>query len=228
MNEINFLPESYLQAQKRRGRLLRQVALVASVAGCLIVATVGLKANSASQRNHAERLEETVRAEQGALTVFSGLEDEHASLTKRVELQRRLEPPVTYHQIVTELSQALPAEVAVTEVVMRSVRPAPEPIETDAQREARLKREEDREKAAKIEPHLVGIEIQGLASDDLAVATLVSTLDGHPLFSRVTMRSSRAVSRNGLQAREFSLTTTVDLDRKFRWIEADQEVAHAD
>ena len=229
MNQINFLPESYRRAQKRRGRLLRQIALVSSVAGCLVIATIGLKANSIGQSRAADRLEQTLEAEQGALGVISDIEQRHASLLKRAELKRTLIPPVSYHQALGALSQNMPEQIAVTELIMTSVRPKPEPIETDAEREARLKRNATpKDQPAPYEPHLIGIELEALAPDDLAVASFVAQLDESPLFSRVTMRSSRAVVTDGLQARRFSLTATIDLDREFRWSDANPEVAHAD
>ncbi|MEM7626844.1 MAG: PilN domain-containing protein [Planctomycetota bacterium] len=229
MNQINFLPESYLRTQKRRGRLLRQIALVSSIAGCLVLATIGLKANSMNQSRTADRLEQTVKAEQGALGVLSNMEEQHASLLKRAQLKRTLIPPVSYHQTIGALSQAMPEVIAVTELTMTSVRPKPEPIETDAQREARLKRQASPSKEpTPYEPNVIGIELQGLAPDDLAVASFVAALDESPLFSRVTMRSSRAAVSHGLHVRQFDLTATIDLDRDFEWTNANPEVAHAD
>lgn len=229
MNQINFLPDSFFRAQKRRGRLFRQIALVSSITGCLVVATIALKANSISQSRTADRLEETVEAEQGALSVISGVERQHASLLKRTQLKRTLIPPVSYHRAIGALSHALPQEIAITELIMTSVNPKPEPIETDAQREARLKRQATpKSEAPAYEPHLIGIELEGLAPDDLAVANFVGALDESPLFARVTMRSSRAATSRGLQVRQFNLTATIDLNREFRWTGADSEVAHVD
>lgn len=229
MNQINFLPESYYRAQKRRGRLLRQCAVVGAIAGCVVLATIAIKANSISQARTADRLEQTVEAEQGAISIISDIEKQHASLLKRAQLKRVLIPPVSYHETINALGQALPAEIAITDLVIQTVTPKPEPIETDAQREARLKREADpRNQAKPDEPHLIEIELSGLAPDDLAVANFVAALDADALFSRVTMHSSQAAVSEGLQVRRFSLTATVDLGREFQWTDAQPEVAHVD
>ena len=100
MNQVNFLPESYRRAQQRRGRTLRQTALVGATLFSCVLATVGLKAKSHGMAQSADRLEETVDAEQNALGVIGELEKQHASLTKRTELKKTLMPPVAYHQAI--------------------------------------------------------------------------------------------------------------------------------
>jgi len=229
MNQINFLPESYRRSQQRRGRMLRQAVLVLSVAGCLVLAAIVAETHSRSERLHAERLEDTVKSEQVTLGALAEIEHDHAALLNRARLRQELEPAVMYSQVIAALSKAMPEEVAVTGVEMLTVKPKPEPKETEAQREARKRRSSRHEnKDVVYEPYLIQLEIDGLAPDDVSVAMLVAALDEHPLFSRVTMRSSRTTNTQGLQAREFSLTATIDLDREFDWIEPSSEVAHAD
>lgn len=223
--QVDFLPESYRKARRRRGRLFRQVALVGSIAGCLALATVALKTHSVSQRRTAERLEDTVKSEQNALGVVSGLNQERRALLENFDLKKELAPPITYSQVIAEIGHALPEGVAMVELAMRSVRPKPEPLVDKP--EGRKASDDDKPKP--VEPNLIGVELQGLAPDDLTVATLVSTLDENAMFSRVTMRSSESVTTQGLLARQFNLTAIVDLDRQIRW--ADQtptEVAHVD
>lgn len=226
MTQVDFLPESYHQARKLRGRLIRQIVLVACVAGCLVAATIGIKAHSLNQARTAERLEDTADSERTALNLISGLDHERQALLKSFELKRELEPPVTYAQVLASLGHVLPEGIAVTELSMMSVRPEPEPLR-DAKSAGRKQPQAQAE--APREPDLIGLEIRGLAPDDLAVAVLVSALDEHPLFERVTMRSSEGVEEDGLLAREFNLTATVDVDREFRWVnEVTEEVAHAE
>ncbi|MBB6430030.1 PilN domain-containing protein [Algisphaera agarilytica] len=226
MTRVDFLPESYHRVQQRRGRLFRQVILLGATVGCLAVATIGLKAHTANQLRTAERLEETVEAERAALGLITGLDHERQALQKSFDLKRELDPPLTYAQVLAAFGHALPEGVAVSELAMTSVRPEPERITAEESKG----RKQNKEKAdEKREPHLIGLELRGLAPDDLTVAQLVSALDEHPMFGRVTMRFSEGVQMQGLIAREFSLTATVDLDREFRWTsDVTEEVAHAD
>lgn len=223
--QVDFLPESYRKARQRRGRLVRQIALVGSIAGCLALATLTMKAHSHSQRATAERLEDTVKSEQTALGVVSGLNQERRQLLDNFDLKKELAPPIIYSQVIAEIGHALPEGVAMMELAMRSVRPKPEALVE--KNEGR--KESDANKPKPYEPNLIGIELRGLAPDDLTVATLVSTLDENAMFSRVTMRSSEAVTTQGLHARQFNLTAIVDLDRDIRWADdAPTEVAHVD
>lgn len=226
MTQVDFLPESYHRARQRRGRVTRQIALVAGVAACLVTATVGLKAHSISQSRTADRLEATVESERTAMGVITGLNHERKQLLKTFDLKEELTPSVKYSTVLAFLGHALPEGVAITELSMLTVRPKPEPIDVE-KANGRKSRVETDEPVR--EPHLIGIELKGLAPDDLGVALLVSALDEHPMFGRVTMRSSEGVTIQGLMAREFSLTATVDLDREFRWISRDiEEVAHVE
>ena len=231
MNQVDFLPESYRRTQQRRGRQLRHIMLVLAVASGLVFAAAATKSQTRKAKLNAERLEGTVESEQVTLGALADLEREHKGLMNRSRLRRELEPTVMYSQVIASITEVLPAEVALSELTMQTVKPAPEPKETDAQREARQRRSaKNKDKKPIYEPHLIGVEITGLASDDLAVAHLVSSLDAHPLFSRVTMRSSRTIQTQGVHAREFSLTATVDLDRELKWANPDAlvEVTLAD
>ncbi len=227
MNQIDFLPESYRRTNQRRGRRVRQIMLVVIVVLVLIGTTVAMKTHTANLTRTAERLDDTVQTEQGSLGVLAMLKRERDELQKHIELQRDLLPAVSYSQVIAAISHALPEEIAIRDLVLRTVQPKPEPIETDAMREARLAqsaRVKTSGQKPPVEPHLIGIELEGVSPSDLAVATLISTLDQDPLFSRVTMRSSRSVERHHLRMREFTLTATVDLDRRFEWTQTVAEV----
>ncbi|MEM9883752.1 MAG: PilN domain-containing protein [Planctomycetota bacterium] len=212
---MNFLPKSYRQARSRRGRVMRRVALVAAAAGCVGAATVGMKAHSRSLRLTAERLEDTVQTERTTMGVITGLDKRRSELLAQFDLKRELVPALTYSQVLSALSATLPEGVAVSELAMRSVRPKPEPRvvpEATGRRGGGAVSEEPA-----YEPDVVGVELIGLAPDDLSVASWVAALDGHPFFSKVSLRSTRPVETRGLIARRFSLSAVVDLDREFRW-----------
>ena len=230
MNQIDFLPESFRRRQRRRGRLIRQIVAVFAVAAVLAGTAVLMRGHSRGLQATAQRLEDTVDTERGSLGMLAMLQRERDQLEKQVELQRELTPEVSYSQVLAALTRSLPPGVAIRELTLRTVYPKPEPIETDAEREARLaksNRQRTQKIPATVEPYLIGIEFRGVSPTDMAVATLIATLDDDPLFSRVTMRSSRGVERQNLRLREFTLTATVDLDRHFEWTPPIQELADA-
>ncbi|MEM6459757.1 MAG: PilN domain-containing protein [Planctomycetota bacterium] len=216
------MPKSYRQARSRRGRLMRRVALVAAVAGCVGAATVGMKAHSRSLRLTAERLEDTVRTERTTMGVITGLDKRRSELLAQFDLERELVPALTYTQVLASLAGTLPEGVAVSELAMRSVRPKPEPrVEPERPNRRATAAKTDDEPV--YEPDVIGVEVVGLAPDDLSVAAWVAALDAHPFFSKVSLRSTRQVQTRGLIARRFALTAVVDLDRDFRWNDAAAE-----
>jgi hypothetical protein len=227
MSELNFIPDSYYRAQRRRGRRVRQGLLLLAVAAGLCVAGVGMKGRSLAQLETAERLEEVLDTEQGSLGVLAMLQREKQELVQQVDLHRDLVPTVSYADVIAAVNHALPDEIAMTELVLRSVRPDPEP-RAAADTTTATRRGGQAEETQDHEPNLIGLELLGLAPDDLAIARLVSNLHEDPLFSRIKMRSSRALTVGPIRAREFSLTLTVDLDRRIEWIDSPAEVAHAD
>ena len=223
MNQVDFLPAQYHRVRKLRGKMLRRLMLLAVITGGFVVAGGGLKAHSLQQKRFAERLEDTVRTESGTLGLLSDLDHRRQQLLQQLELKQELSQPVAYHVVVATLAESMPKDVAAVQLTLTSVRPEPK---TRAQLDEEAKEElAPIKKPAKVEPYLIGVELEALAPDDLAVASLISKLDQHPLFSRVTLRSSRAVETRGLLARRFRLTATVDLDREFRWTEHPMEVA---
>lgn len=74
------------------------------------------------------------------------------------------------------------------------------------------------------ERRYLALELEGFALDDLDVATLVSALEGHPLFSEVSLDYSRPRSVDGLDARAFRLSCRIDLMRRYSFAEADVDV----
>ncbi len=219
MNHVDFLPPSYRRRQRRIARTYRQVALVAVAATLLGFWAVALEANHYGQRKLAEQLESSVQAKADRLTVLARMDRTYAALTRQSEVYRELSQPVSYTQVLGVLATLLPDEVAVTDLLLESVRPTP--------RKASDKPDKKAAKTKVKQDDFIRVELEALAPDDLSVATFVSELDANPLFSGVKMRSSRSVETRGVYARQFRLTALVDLDRDFEWTDR-QEVARAD
>jgi len=227
MNSVNFLPESYRKDQQRRGRFTRQVMLVAAVALCLMVWGVGLKLHGASQRTYAQQMEDTVQSELGKLVVMADLEREHATLIQQIKTERGLVEPVEMAQVIAMIGESLPAELAVSELVVNAVRPSPEPL-LEKKANARRSKKKAGQDEDQSPPHYLSIELVGVAPSDMSVANFIFALDEHPLFSRVQLNSSRGVEHAGLLAREFTMSAQIQLDCDIRWNNAEGEVAHVD
>jgi hypothetical protein len=226
MNNVNFLPKSYLRRQKRQRRLLRQSGLIAVSLVALGFWFVGLKAENYRLGNLAAQTEASVKQAEAELQQIKTYQREIGSLQAEHELNRQLAQPVSYGQVLAVLGAITPDEVAMTRLSLDSHRPEPAKAEVAGSSKRKAKRASKEVKAE--EPDFIEVEIDGLAPDDISVAALISELDSHPLFSSVKIRSSRSIETRGVIARQFYLSAKVDLAREFEWTPATQEVAHVD
>ncbi|MEM8737218.1 MAG: hypothetical protein AAGG38_01905 [Planctomycetota bacterium] len=223
MNYVDFLPQSYREQRRKSLRILREFIVVGSVLGGLLLLTLMVKTHSHSQKQTAERLESTLTAEQATLNIYEDIRQQRLRLLEHFEIKKTLTPSITYSQVLSVLGAAIPEEITVTTLTMRSVRPTPDKIE-DTKNQKRQKRETVEVPSR----NYIVIEFEALAPDDMVIAELISAIDQHPLFSKVGMQSSREIETRGVVARRFNLAAEIDVNREFHWVAPDQEVAHVD
>lgn len=214
MNQVNFLPASYVQRQAQRRRSCRQAVLVAAATLCLIGWWVGQRGQTAMLRQQAEAIEARASAARAQMTELAALEMEHRRLVRQVNLQRELAQPVNHTQVLATMAELLPRSVTLLELSMHTRRPAPEPRRTP---EEAKKRAEGKKKAErKSEPDRIEMELVAVAPDNMTVAQVIGELDAHPLFDDVMLRHSREIETQGVRGRHFRLLMTVDLSRQYR------------
>lgn len=220
MKQVNFLPESYVRTQQRRKRVYRQFSLIVVAAVCFAFWGIGLQADRVHHRRLAEEVESAMVNEKSKLDAMASLDKDYQALSRQAELNRELTQPVTFTRVLETLGELTPQEVAMVDLSLVSVRPTPQATST---KKANKKSDEPEKR----QPDLIEVELEALAPSDLSVAKLVSSLSDSPLFTSVKMRSSRTVEQDGYYVRRFRLTAVIDLDREFRWVSEDQEVADA-
>lgn len=218
MNEINFLPASYLYQRGQRRRSLIHLAMI----GTALIAGVAFwtvqRGQTASMRREVESLEAQAQTVQQQRTASAKLLTEYKALLHQTRVQRELAQPVTQTQVLSVLGDVLPSTVTLTQVEVAATRPKPASMEDAA---AKPKPGSKKSAGAKAEaaasgPEYLTIRVQGVAPDDLTVANLVGTLSEHPLFGEVRLRHSRAVSLMDATVRNFEMTMRVDLQRDIR------------
>ena len=67
---------------------------------------------------------------------------------------------------------------------------------------------------------LLIVELEGVAPNDAEVAVMVSGLEGHELFSKVSLDFTRSAEVEGQGAREFRVTSVIDLDARYEFVAA--------
>lgn len=208
MNGVNFLPDSFYQKRARRRRTWRQRALVLGVAGLLGLWSLSVFSGTSDLRQRAEQLESDAQAAQLHRTALVQLREQHAALDKQVAVRRELVQPIGYAQTLAVLTAMLPDSITLEKLSLTTV----------------LQHEEG---DAQPQNDHIALSMEGLALDDLTVASLVADLDDSPLFDNVKLRGSRGETVRGIAARRFRVDLTLNLEREFVPPPTGQEVADA-
>lgn len=150
--------------------------------------------------------------------VVNRLLAEISEVEATVTRYNRLAWPVRATEAIDAIAAVTPANVTLTDL---SITP---------REEKSTSRSASRDKSHKPAPStaapeaprpIMVIEMEGVASDDAAVASFVSGVDGHALFSRVTLDFTRAKPLGGREVRNFRVTSEVDLSLRYQFVGAD-------
>ena len=214
-NEINFLPQSFLQQQARQQRKYRHAVLV----GLAALALCGLFTVQQGQAHLLGRELSNRQREIDALRQRLGKLDEYQlqfdQLQHQLSVQREIIPPLTHTSILASLSKIMSTPLAVTDLSMRTGDRTSSSRRTGSAAEPQS-------------PQVMKIDIIGLSPSDVEVANFVGQLTECSLFTNVKMHYSRSRTVGKFEAREFRLELDVRLDRDYRPIQEAEEVASAD
>ncbi len=212
MNEINFLPQSYLRQRARRRRSLLQSAAMA-LAVLTGLAFWGQQVKQTGDlRAGVEAIEAEARAVKREQTESARLIGEYKALLHQTRVQRELAQPVTQTQVLAVLGQVLPRGVSLARVDLSAVRPTPAAIDAATKPKAKSKKSKGARDEPR-QPQYLNVTVEGLAPDDLTVANVIGLLSEHGLFSEVRLKHSRGVVARGVALRGFEMTMRVDLER---------------
>lgn len=226
MNEINFLPETFVRnraAKKRRfGHVGIAVMVVAVLASWWFVEQRTLE----SIRSMELSLQRQVSQAQSELTEVQKLQAVKKVLVHQDRIRRELAQPISHTTLMEMIGQAMSSSITMTDLTMVARR-AP----LRAPGDAKVVKTNASTRSPAIEEMLL-IEFSGLAPNDVEIANLVGALSKHVVFSNVKMLYSRSVTTRGVIGREFRMEMQVPLDRDYRphkdtTLVKPQEVAHA-
>ncbi len=212
MNNINFLPESYTRGRARRSRVVRQVMLVAMVAGGLAAWGVLLEGQLGAKRDASRMLDDQVVAARNMMTEMNRLREDRKDLTHQIRIQRELSQPISHTGVIASIASLIPPQIALTELTMTTKRTRPESIVPEGATRSRKRAQTD---AAVMRDDKIEIALQALSPDAASVANLVEAFSRHPMVTDVQMRHTRAVEVRGVAGREFRLEMQIDLNRQF-------------
>lgn len=229
IDSINFLPAQYRRKRGERRRLLRHVALLAALAGCLGPWWSVQRDQTAALERQSETVEAQVFAAREQMKLVVQLRAEHATLERQMRLVQGLAQPVSHGQVLATLARHVPDAVVFTRLDVTTHRTDPTPTDEDATSKRRGPGSTDsRRPAGRAADDRLQIEFDGLAPDDLALANLIDGLKQHVLFQDVKLHHSRSVVIHGVSGRQFRMTLNVPLNRNYQPATRSEEIAHAD
>ncbi len=224
--DINFLPESFLDRSVRRQWRDRKLLATVIMIGLLVSwATVNLAWNR-SLRSEAASTAERIESQIQLVNDRQQLVNQRDALLKQVTMRRELIIPVSVTLVLDCLVDELPSDVAITGLELDAQRPDPAPIERKGANDMPVRNPTELTTVPEPVVDMLVIRLHGHGPDDMAVGRFVSALNQNPLFTDVAFRASRSEQRDGLMTKEFSLEIQVDLQREFRV--AATEVTHVD
>ncbi|MCC7191402.1 MAG: hypothetical protein IT444_01360 [Phycisphaeraceae bacterium] len=221
MNEINFLPQVFIEQQTRHHRVHRELVWVAVT----LLAIVGWYASSRgsldSLESYANALRDEADAVRDQVSEMEKLRIQQKSLLHQVKIQRELTQPINTTSVLATVAKLMSPSMALTSLELQGTRPVPAPAPP------KLKEGEVAPPPKPAQRQILRLEFIGLAPSDVEIANFVGRLSDHQLFSNVKMIYSRATVVTELQAREFRIELEVPLDRDYKVAES-KEVALAD
>ncbi len=201
---FNLIPPE-IALRVARGRATRTVfacsGLLAALAAGMFACAHWMDSKSAEALARAQSSGAPVVAIEAEI---AALHAEHSAIDELIETQRALGVSIPASAVVGAIQSSLPngalleridLEFANVQGSQRVMKRNAKPVET---------------------PRVLNGEISGIASDEGDVGAMVDALAALAPMQRVSLESSRSREFRGRSAREFRVTFTVDLDRRWK------------
>jgi Tfp pilus assembly protein PilN len=211
MNEINFLPQSFLDTQNRRLRLFREIAILSGMVLIGLAMFAGQSGRVMSIRNQVERKSEELAAAELRSAEVAKLKVQQQNLKLQLAVHDGLAMPLNMSSILASIAHLLPERMALTEITCSADSPKLDLSELK-KTSATTKKSSKKKVVIKPVERVMQIQVMGLSPSDVDVANLVGALSASPIFQNVKMRYSKGASIEKVMAREFRLEMEVSLD----------------
>lgn len=212
---IDLMPRTCREVLGRRLLIRRWGLAYALVTTVLFASSWTLVAQNRVLARRKVALAEQVHENWNRSEKVSGLLVEIAAVEQSVTRYNRLAWPVHATDVVNAIAACLPVgPVSLTEL---SITPREDRASKAGKGSAPLAAGAS---AAEGPRTFMIVEIEGLATSDAPVASLVSGLEANPLFSRVSLDFSRANRIGEQDTRNFRVTGEIDLSSRYSFVEA--------
>ena len=194
---MNLLPAPTREKISSKRAVTRWVVLYACAGAVLLIITIGLRVHQASLRSATARLEREASLDAEASAKLDAIRADIERLSRSITFNARLALPVLSSDILAVIAESLPNSITLTSVAMTPSFASAPPVPGET--------------PLPPSPVSLALELSGVARSDLDIASLVASLDAHPLFDRATLDHARPRDLSGLTVREFSLSLEINL-----------------
>jgi len=204
------MPESCHTVFNRRRRVRRWI--VSYTMTCVLLGTMitGLVVSNASKQQERDALSDQVEVHWMRNKEARAILEEIRELESSIARFNRLAWPVRVSDAIGVIESIVPPSTTLTSLTL---------VPREETPRSAGKRRKGEEAAPETKTYLA-IEIEGLAVDDLDVATAVRSLEHHRMFSKVNLDFARSRAVDGIDARAFRLSCEIDLTMRYRFVDA--------
>lgn len=202
MNPIDFLPERYRQAKKRRHTSFYRLGVTMLFVVAFAAAAGGLHFKQLDVRRQSENINKQYAAAQAQSALLANKQAELAKLNVYAALVTHLRHPWPKSRIIDELIAPLPAEVVLSKVeILAEPRPAAATGEAAAGSETEQKTPSVETDLATLrsqaEQEDILIHVEGTTRDQTALHLYLQMLLASRLFSAAELTAVEAAPANG-------------------------------
>lgn len=209
MTRINLLPQQWADKQERNRATRMAIAILVAWTPVLLVIlglwyVRGHNVHSAIDQSKSEI--DDLMTQTSKMSVLA---QQKQRILKELEDQASMLLPLKATYTMALMTSCMPEGVGLTDMVIDA--PMPDMVDPAMTR--------GRE-AVEVKPHLarppaIQLQLQGYATDDLAVAQYVEKLGRRPLFQNVKLGMSREIAIDEHRLHQFFLTMAAPMDRTF-------------
>ncbi len=201
---IDLMPAKCRAVLQRRARVRIWVGVYTSSAALLISAFATFTAGRQAQLRELTELNNLVELNWSRDHEVQGLMDTLETLEGDIKRYNRLAWPLQVSDVLQCVSSMVPDAATLTSLAVV-------PQLNHSRRGQGGTTSEPRE--------LLALEIEGVASRDTVVAQLVKKIESDTLFQSVTLDFARPTEIDGIEARRFRITATIDLNATYRFFD---------
>ena len=199
---VDLMPMACRAALQRRARVRMWVGAYASTAAVLISLYAAFTAGRQAQVRELTELNNQVELNWSRNHEVQELMTELESLELDIKRYNRLAWPLQVSSVLQCVAGIVPREATLTSVA----------VIPKSERSRRARQGSDT-------APLLGVEVEGVAKHDSAIAAFVKSLESQQLFNAVSLDFARPADVDGIEARRFRVTATIALDKNYKFLD---------